>query len=417
MNKQKTLCKKGEWVKDTIGVLYVVDGMVQFADDFEHLANGFCRLLEVSEPQVMALVEEWVDLCFATHDQKLPSQLSTEAKIECLRQAVQNIFAIKGERFVDLADAKIWGSDFLGNQADTIYAGSISGNLSRAVVGCKSSGFAWLIDPVNKNAVHADSIKYDTAYFDNKPDGHYGMKKYLQHTDWRMQKARRFAKHMLAVAGPRAEKWLKDPAQIALLDVGSATGLFRAAAGECGLKHYGIDISTDAIEHCRQGFGFDTWLGSIFDVGKHAGQALKFNIVTLWDVIEHLDRHVEALKHLTQYLTDDGIIVIRTPNLESMEASVLNDMYYSYKLDHTSYFSVRSLNTMLKLVEMEPIHSETVSHIFKGFLGVQHLYDAGKNMKGADILAVYARTTGTGTGTGTATGTDTGTGTGTGSAG
>jgi 2-polyprenyl-3-methyl-5-hydroxy-6-metoxy-1,4-benzoquinol methylase len=384
--------KQGRWVKDTIGVLYVVDDIVQFADDYDHLANGFCRLLEVSEEKVAELIEEWVEQSYITHDQLLPSQISTEGRIQCLRQAVLKVFGLAGQGLVELSDARIWGTDFLGNQADTIYAGSISGNLSRAVVGNKTTGFAWLVNPQEHNAVDARSIEYDTAYFDDKADSHYGMKQYLKHTEWRMQKARRCANHMLDVAGVRAVNWLKEPAKVSLLDVGSAIGLFRAAVGELGLTHYGIDVSTDAIDHCLQGFGFSTWLGSIFDVGKHAQSGQKFNIITFWDVIEHLDHHVEALQYITQYLTDDGIVVVRTPNLESMEATILGDMYYSYKLDHTSYFSVRSLNSMFKLVGMEPIHTETISHIFKGCLGVQYLYEAGKRMEGADILAVYGRT-------------------------
>ena len=220
------------------------------------------------------------------------------------------------------------------------------------------------------------------------------MKQYLKHTDWRMQKARRCAKHMLEVAGPRAKIWMQDPSKVSLLDVGSAIGLFRAAVGEHGIAHFGIDVSADAIGHCREGFGFETWLGSLFDVGKHAQSGQKFNIITFWDVIEHLDRHVEALQYIRQFLTDDGIIVVRTPNLESTEATILGDMYYSYKLDHTSYFSVRSLDKMFKLVGMEPIHRETVSHIFKGFLGVQHLYEVGMRQQGADILALYGRAEG-----------------------
>jgi 2-polyprenyl-3-methyl-5-hydroxy-6-metoxy-1,4-benzoquinol methylase len=382
---------KGHWVKDTIGVLYVVGDQVQFADDFEHLANGFCRLLEVSEEQVMDLVEEWVDQCLADGEQKLPSLLPAEARVDYLRRAVLKVFAVDGPRLNALAEGESWGEDFLGNKADTVYAGSISGNLTRAVVGCKNAGFAWLIDPAGKKVVDARSITYDTAYFDDKPDSHYGMKQYLKHTDWRMQKARRFAKHMLAVAGPRAKKWLESPSEVSLLDVGSATGLFRAAAGECGLSHFGIDVSTDAIKHCKESFGFDTWLGSIFDLGKHAAEGQKFNIVTFWDVIEHLDRHVDAIEFVSKYLTDDGIVVVRTPNLEAMEATILGDMYYSYKLDHTSYFSVRSLDALMSKAGLTRLHAETVSHIFKGFLGVQYLYDAGRRLEGADILAVYNR--------------------------
>jgi len=386
--------KTGKWVKDTIGVLYVVDDIVQFADDHDHFANGVCRLLEVPEEKVRALVEEWVQQSLNSFDQQLPSQLHVNEKIDCLLLAVSNVFALSGGRLTELSETRAWGTDFLGNPADRIYAGSISGDTSRAVVGCQSTGFAWLVDPLAQSPVNALSIEYDTAYFDDRKDSHYGMKQYLKHTDWRMQKARRCAKHMLEVAGPRAKIWMQDPSKVSLLDVGSAIGLFRAAVGEHGIAHFGIDVSADAIGHCREGFGFETWLGSLFDVGKHAQSGQKFNIITFWDVIEHLDRHVEALQYIRQFLTDDGIIVVRTPNLESTEATILGDMYYSYKLDHTSYFSVRSLDKMFKLVGMEPIHRETVSHIFKGFLGVQHLYEVGMRQQGADILALYGRAEG-----------------------
>ena len=160
---------------------------------------------------------------------------------------------------------------------------------------------------------------------------------------------------------------------------------------ELGLQHYGIDVSPDAIGHCREGFGFDTWQGSIFDVAKYAGPGQKFDIITFWDVIEHLDSHLEALKSIMPFLSDEGIIVVRTPNLEAIEATILGDMYYSYKLDHTSYFSPRSLNQMFKLIDMQPTHVETVSHIFKGLLGVQYLYEVGQRLEGADILALYSR--------------------------
>ena len=199
--------KKGHWVKDTIGVLYVVDGQVQFADDFDHLANGFCRLLEISEMQIMQLIEEWVIHTLIEQAGKLPSQLPPEQRLKSLQQAVLNVFPPDSKRFTKL-DSQDWGKDFLGHSADTVYAGSISGNLSRAVVGSSKSGFAWLINPREASVIDARSIEYDTAYFNDRPDSHYGMKQYLQHTDWRMNKARRFANHMLKVAGIKGQTWL-----------------------------------------------------------------------------------------------------------------------------------------------------------------------------------------------------------------
>ncbi|CAN5184637.1 hypothetical protein BH11CYA1_BH11CYA1_33780 [soil metagenome] len=383
--------KKGQWVRESLGVLYVVDGQVQFSDDHEHFANGILRLLEVPEEKLTELIEVWVEQSLALH-KKLPSQMPMDAREECLRLAALMVFPPKADRLKELTAGANWGTDFLGTNPDTVYAGSISGNVARGVVGCSTTGFAWLVDPLEKAPVHADSIVYDTAYYDDKPAGHYGPKQYLKQLDWRMQKARRYTAHILEVSGARADKWLKNPSEASLLDVGSAIGLFRAAAAEYGLSHYGIDVSSDAIEHCKNnGFGYDSWLGSIFDIEKHAKPNQKFNIITLWDVIEHIGNHVDAFKLVDKFLADDGVIVIRTPNLECIEAAILGDMYYSYKLDHTSYFSVRSLNSLFEQVGLVPIHTATVSHMFKGCFGAQHLYDAGQRLYGADILAVYAR--------------------------
>lgn len=387
----KKQTKPGVWVKDTIGVLYVVDGIVQFAEDFDHLSNAVIRLMEISEEKVCQLVEAWVETSAQNHGGRLPSQLSDQLRMDCLRQAFLEVLPVEGAHPLSLADSQKWGVDLFGNQADTIYSRSISGNTSRAVVGNSQTGFAWLIDPLTNQAIDPRSIVYDTAYYNDRPDRHYGPKQYLQHSDWRMQKSRRHVKRALDVSGERAQRWLADPQKVSVLDIGSATGMLRAAFAEKGFNHFGIEPSLDAIEHCKNTLGFETWAGSIFDLQKHAAADQKFNIITILDVIEHLDHINEAIQSVQPVLTEDGVIVIRTPNLECIDATILGDHYYSYKLDHTSYFSPRSMKSFLKTIGMEAIHIETISHVLRGFLGVQCLYDANERLEGADLFVVSAR--------------------------
>ncbi len=382
--------KRGVWIRDTIGVLYVVDGLVQFSEDFDHIANGVLRLLEISEEKLCELVEVWVENAYASHGH-LPSQLTNEQRIESLQKTVLEVLPVVGAHPLSLNDAAKWGKDLFGNHADTIYARSISGNVSRAVVGNSKTGFAWLIDPLTNAAIDPRSIVYDTAYYSDRPDRHYGPKQYLQDAGWRIQKSRRHVNRVLETAGERGQRWLANPAQVSALDIGSATGMLRAAFAEKGFSHYGIEPSADAIEHCKNTLGFETWQGFIFDLEKHAGADQKFNIITILDVIEHLDHINEAIQSIQKFLTDDGVIVIRTPNLECLDATILGDHYYSYKLDHTSYFSVRSMDTFLETLEMESIHTETFSHVLRGFLGVQCLHDSNQGMRGADMFVVSAR--------------------------
>jgi hypothetical protein len=74
-----------------------------------------------------------------------------------------------------------------------------------------------------------------------------------------------------------------------------------------------------------------------------------------------------------------------------MEADLLGDRYYSYKLDHIRYFSPASLTSLMKLCGLEKIYLETTSHLFKGLLAADFLHQLGQQLKGADIVAVYGR--------------------------
>ncbi len=74
-----------------------------------------------------------------------------------------------------------------------------------------------------------------------------------------------------------------------MLDVGSGIGYFRQAAQTLGFEHYGIDLSPDIIKQCKEAFGFDTWQGRIEDLREIAA-GKKFQLITMFDVIEHLEK-------------------------------------------------------------------------------------------------------------------------------
>jgi 2-polyprenyl-3-methyl-5-hydroxy-6-metoxy-1,4-benzoquinol methylase len=385
----RTAVKSGQWHETAMGLLYEVEGRIQFCDDFDHFRNGVVRLLEVPTERVIALIERTVQLV-KEGEGKLISDSHPEKVIPYLKAARKELFPESDRPLTMLGDSVDWGTNFKGSKADTIFAGSISGDSSRAVVGNKKDSFAWLVAPSEQKAVHPNSIVYDTAYYDDKPVSHYGMKKYLQQLDWRSEKARRLINLIVDNSGERKARWLANPEHVKLLDVGSATGLFRSVAAEKGFSHYGIDLSEDAIALGKEHYGYETWHGGIFDLEKFAGDH-KFDVVTMFDLIEHIDRHVDSMKILADLLSDDGIVVVRTPNLEAFEADVLGDHYYSFKFDHTSYFSVPSLNELMKTVGLEPCYVETSSHIFKGLLGADFLFQMGKKNKGADIIAFYKK--------------------------
>ena len=375
-----------KWVESSMGVLLVSRGSVQFADDHEHWRKGFCRLLEIDEGKAKDLIESAVSAAEKIYGKNL-CQLPDEEKIGCLVQAVNDTL-YQGERLpiedFDLSRA----ASPEGEIADKIFAHSISGNKNFKIVGREIEEIAWLVDANTNEPVTTNSITYDENYFAPQENRHYGMKHYTQQIEWRLEKARRIIEQVIARAGAREEKWSSDPSAVNMLDVGAGLGYFRQAAQERGFQHYGIDLSENIIKQCKETFGFETWLGDVENLRTYATDR-RFQLITMFDVIEHLESPSAIVKTLKEFLSDDGILVIRTPNLAAQEAEILGDYYYSYKLDHVRYFSVGSLIEMMHAIKMKAVYKETSSHLFKGILGADYLYKLGQSQRGADILAIF----------------------------
>ncbi len=371
--------KQGGWHETSAGTYYVHAGAVQFYDDWDHWRNGFCRLLEISEPDAKRLIQEIV----TTDSQDSFKNSSTADKIDRTKQAFRNNRSKdSGKRSVDFSKC---GMAFDGSPPDMVFAGSISGNQERIIVGNSDLQYAWQVDAATNRLVRADSVNYDELYFQDPQQPHLGMRNYITDQDWRLEKARRQLRIVLANCSPGDDK-------NTALDVGSAVGYFRKALAESAFTHYGLEQSSDAIKICESKFGFETIFGEIADLPAIAPQLLgKIDLITLWDVIEHLDDGLITVNILKQFLSATGVLVIRTPNLVSLEYDILGDYYYSFKLDHIKYYSPRSLDALAKLCGLRRIYVETTSHIFKGLLGIDYMHQCMLDGKGADIIAIYAR--------------------------
>lgn len=378
----------GQWLETSGGIIYVVSDSVQFDDDLSHWQLGFQRLLEIDEPRARTLIETAVDVSINEMG-ALPSELSAQLRVNALKIAAGKLFALPAGA-CQLQNGLSGGKSFDGSPADTVFAASISGNWQRMVVGSRASEYAWQIEAENHTLVTASSIAYDRSYYECPKHAHCGMRDYIHHDDWRLEKARRL---MRIVTGATRREPAKMPGQaLSALDVGSATGYYRKAMDELGYAHCGIDLSKEAISICKETFGYETWHGSVMDLDRFADAGRqRFDLITLWDTIEHFDDPFQVVSIVKNYLSSQGVLVIRTPSLTALEADILKDMYYSFKLDHVRYFSPKSLTAMMNMHGLQELYLETTSHLFKGFLGADYLYKIGKELRGADILAVYGK--------------------------
>jgi len=120
-----------------------------------------------------------------------------------------------------------------------------------------------------------------------------------------------------------------------LLDVGCATGEFLSRMREYGWQVQGVEPSSAAAETARQEYGLDVFTGELTEArfpDRH------FDVITLWDVLEHVRDPLAELAEINRTLKDDGLLVIELPNTGSFDATLFGP--YWIGLDMPRHFYV-----------------------------------------------------------------------------
>jgi SAM-dependent methyltransferase len=151
------------------------------------------------------------------------------------------------------------------------------------------------------------------------------------------------------VVGEEIQKRLRllAPPPGPLLDVGCGNGEFLAVATEHGYDSLGIDLSADGVAIARQ----KGLRAEAVNFLTHPFPG-KFRIVTMWDVIEHLQFPQSFIARSGELLDDDGILVLKIPSFGSLNFRILH--FFPGKSgvllgapDHIQYFTHRSLERLL----------------------------------------------------------------------
>ncbi len=141
-----------------------------------------------------------------------------------------------------------------------------------------------------------------------------------------------------------------------LLDIGCSLGYFLNVAARAGFDVYGLDLSRYAVERCAERFP-DRVQCSLLLPGLFGDEF--FDVVTMFDLFEHVYHPHEFLRTLHAITRDDGIVTITTPNHRSLLARVSRRNWVSYKLpEHVYYYTPETLRHMVApLFDVELIRS------------------------------------------------------------
>jgi SAM-dependent methyltransferase len=104
------------------------------------------------------------------------------------------------------------------------------------------------------------------------------------------------------------------PTRGTLLDVGCSAGWFMSVAQDAGWKVSGIDVSGPAVEYSKSR-GFDAKVATLDD---HGFTPASFDVITMFDCIEHMPSPMRALQAVRTLLAPGGIVMLTTPNVDGI---------------------------------------------------------------------------------------------------
>ncbi len=185
---------------------------------------------------------------------------------------------------------------------------------------------------------------YSESYFRSSDSGALGYDDYIADRD---NISKTFERRMNEI-----ENWLGRRGR--LLDVGCATGFSLEVARRLGWEAQGVEISRFACDYARNDLGLEVFCGSLGEV-DFAPET--FDVITMWDYIEHSPDPVGELNRANSLLKAGGLLVLTTPNIASVPARIWGPRWMGIKQEeHLFYFTPPTIKRLLSQCRLEPVH-------------------------------------------------------------
>jgi 2-polyprenyl-3-methyl-5-hydroxy-6-metoxy-1,4-benzoquinol methylase len=132
------------------------------------------------------------------------------------------------------------------------------------------------------------------------------------------------------------------------LDAGASSGEFVFLMQKLGHAAEGIEAHEGYAAHARQTLGLNVTNGVFSDFDA---SSKRFELITMFHVLEHLEFPVNELERLSSALTDEGIFVIEVPNI------LYRGMRFQHKwhVAHLNGFARRTLEATALRAGLHPV--------------------------------------------------------------
>ncbi len=151
-----------------------------------------------------------------------------------------------------------------------------------------------------------------------------------------------------------------------LFDIGCGFGHFLLTGKQLGYNVTGVEMSRANLEYIRKNLDLDVQEKNFLDVNEDT----KYDIMTLWDVLEHIDDADKIIAKVSGMLKPNGNIFIQVPQIDSFFARLLKDKWWEMGLDHVNYFSHKTIKLLFEKYGIEVVKIKSSLEIKNVFLYV-----------------------------------------------
>lgn len=128
-----------------------------------------------------------------------------------------------------------------------------------------------------------------------------------------------------------------------VFDIGAGFGYFLGEAQKRGWEISGVELSKYAKNEAEKRLGID-----IVESLGELSSLLKYNLITMFDFIEHVRSPMDMLKALSNISDKGSLLMVRVPVVCSKEGIRKGDSFF--RIDHLYNFSKEIIIGMIKKV-------------------------------------------------------------------
>ena len=220
-------------------------------------------------------------------------------------------------------------------ELQSVYCASSDHTLLDRVVSCQSCGMVYLSPRLDARLIQGgyEAVE-DPTFVAQNP-----------------QRIQTFSKSIRSITGRLGY----DPKGKKLLDIGCAGGAFPVAARNAGFDAQGIEPSRWLSDYGRRTYNIEIRQG-ILERGTFPVNS--FDVISLWDVIEHVPEPHEILTTIHGLLRPQGYLWVNYPDIGSVVAKLLGWKWPFWLSVHLHYYVRATMRRQLERAGFEVLYIE-----------------------------------------------------------